>query len=151
MSKEREELVLSNVRWDPEAGRLKIFPPDPEHAKYRAGGKLVAEASAPGHGRIVYQITRVNALGVHGIEIENTIHVDGDEPEEDDPAPVGYARVKWDEVKPDDMVFICGQYQGEPFPYGPHLVAHPKGRILKNRRGITFPHYPEDLLKYVGA
>lgn len=39
----------------------------------KAGDKIVSFAAAPGCGRIVHQITRIDDTGIYGIEIENTI------------------------------------------------------------------------------
>lgn len=41
--------------------------------KRKVGDTTYAFAGAPGTGRIVHRITRIDAEGVYGVEIENTI------------------------------------------------------------------------------
>ena len=46
-----------------------------EVALYAVGDTLTAWAGAPGVGRIVYRVTKVDDAGLWGVVVENTIRV----------------------------------------------------------------------------
>ena len=46
-----------------------------QYSKYKVGDNIAFHAGAPGIGKVVYKITKINDDGVWGIETENTISV----------------------------------------------------------------------------
>ena len=71
--------------------------------------------------------------------------------------PAGFVPVAWKNASIGDEVFLCGTHNGAPRAYGPHYVVSIDGtaglcgpgghHVLKNRNGVMFLEYPEELLK----
>lgn len=62
-------------------------------------------------------------------------------------APPGFRKAAWRHVRAGETVYILGSDQQlRPVAYGPHWVVSPEHRTLRNARGRTFTHAPEDLL-----
>jgi hypothetical protein len=61
----------------------------------------------------------------------------------------GYARVRWAQAKPGDVVFLAGASEGSPEVYGPNTVSDPGRRVLKNILGAEFIEPRNVLLKKV--
>lgn len=57
----------------------------------------------------------------------------------------GLRSVSWDDVSPDQKVWLVGTHEGKPVAYGPHFVVDPAKRLLRNSKR-QFTHYSEDLL-----
>lgn len=46
-----------------------------EIAAYSVGGDYVTFAGAPGTGKVVYRITKIDAHGIWGVEVSNTVRL----------------------------------------------------------------------------
>lgn len=71
--KEVEIMAREGPTYEPAGSenRVKVDRSD-EIAKYKIGAKFAAEVAAPGTGRIVYRITRIDVHGMCGVVIEDT-------------------------------------------------------------------------------
>ena len=52
--------------------------------------------------------------------------------------PDGYKRVRWEDARDGDMVYINGTNAGEPKAYGPHQVVSNSACVLCNAMGQHF-------------
>lgn len=57
---------------------------------------------------------------------------------------MGFKHIKWNEVREGDVVWVRDLNLGFPAS-GPYTVKSTQNRVLANRCGDTFRHYPEEL------
>jgi hypothetical protein len=58
-----------------------------------------------------------------------------------------YELIEWKNLKYGNLVYERGFKHGEVYFYGPYHVINVERRILENRKGKQFMHYPNDLYK----
>lgn len=69
------KLILNRIVYRFDGDRAVLEDTSPECDVYKRGDALVTWAGAPGTGRTVYRITRVDQRGVWGVEVSDTARV----------------------------------------------------------------------------
>ena len=60
--------------------------------------------------------------------------------------PDGFTPASWDLLKEGDIVWTNGRQRGKPGAFGPYTVLNLERRMLRNERGMSVTHYPDDLM-----
>ena len=60
--------------------------------------------------------------------------------------PDGFMPASWDLLKVADIVWTNGKQNNKPFAFGPYSVINVERRVLRNERGMSVTHYPDDLM-----
>jgi hypothetical protein len=75
LTEAKEELVFSRTAWNGEGEKIDTSK-DIRDLKLKVGGKFVTWAAAPGSGKAVYAITKIDQKGVWGKLESNTIRAE---------------------------------------------------------------------------
>ena len=60
--------------------------------------------------------------------------------------PDGFTPASWDLLKEADIVWTNGRQNNKPYAFGPYTVLNVERRVLRNERGMSVTHYPDDLM-----